>query len=118
MTYALFNDSACAIFTHAREIHLTRSHKSFDEQIAQITRRQDQLDAQRVALLAMKKAADRKLDARRKIIVGAAVLAHAELHPAFADALRAVLDLAITRPVDRDAIPDLLPTPERAANAA
>ncbi len=67
----------------------------------------------------MKKKADRKLDARRKIIVGAAVLAHAEIDPGFADKLRAVLDLAVTRPVDRAAIADLLPgTAAPAARAA
>ena len=96
---------------------MTRSRKSLDEQLAELTRRRDQLEAKRQALVATKKNTDRKLDARRKIIVGAAVLAHAELHPAFADALRAVLDLAVTRPVDRGAIADLLPT-TRAANAA
>jgi hypothetical protein len=56
-----------------------RARKSLDDKIAELTKRQEQLEAQRLSLLASKKAADRKLDTRRKIIVGAAVLAHADL---------------------------------------
>jgi hypothetical protein len=114
----LFDDSACAIFTPARELSLTRSSQSLDQQLAKVTRRQEQLEAQRLGLIAMKKKADRKLDARRKIIVGAAVLAHAELHPAFADRLRELLDLAVTRSVDREVIADLLPATAPVAKAA
>jgi len=94
-----------------RESHLTRSSQSLDQQLANITRRQEQLEAQRLGLVAMKRKADRKLDARRKIIVGATILAHAELDPGFSDKLRALLDLAVTRAVDRDVISDLLLSP-------
>ena len=97
---------------------MSKPRKSLDEQLAELTRKQDQLEARRLALLATKKNADRKLDARRKIIVGAAVLAHAELDPAFADKLREVLDAAVQRPIDRDVIADLLPATAPAANAA
>ena len=50
----------------------------------------------------------RKLDTRRKIIVGSAVLAHAEIDPAFATELRSILAKAVTRDQDKTVIPDLL----------
>jgi len=97
---------------------MTRPRKSLDEQLAELTRKKEQLEARRQALVATKKSADRKLDARRKIIVGAAALAHAELDPSFADKLREVLDQAVLRAIDRDVIADLLPAAAPAANAA
>ncbi len=97
---------------------MPRSRKSLDEQLAELTKRRDQIEARRLALLAAKKTTDRKLDARRKIIVGAAVMAHAELHPAFADQLREILNVAVQRSVDRGVIADLLPATAPAANAA
>ncbi len=97
---------------------MPRLRKSLDEQLAELTRKRDQLEARRLALVAAKKNTDRKLDARRKIIVGAAVLAHAELNPSFSDMLREVLDAAVQRPADRGSIADLLPATAPAANAA
>jgi hypothetical protein len=85
-----------------------RARKSLDDKIADLTKRQQQLDAQRQLLLASKKTADRKLDTRRKIIVGAAVLAHADLHPDFSATLRGILSVAVQRDVDRRDIADLL----------
>lgn len=100
---------------------MPRPRKSLDEQLAELTKRKDQLEARRQALLAVKKNADRKLDTRRKIVVGAAVLAHAELNPIFAEELRQVLEVAVQREADRAAIADLLEVPseaDAAANAA
>ncbi len=88
---------------------MPRPRKSLDDQLAELTRRKDQLEARRLSLLAVKKDADRKQDARRKIIVGAAVLAHAELDPHFAEQLRDVLGRAVQRPIDRGVIADILP---------
>jgi peptidoglycan/LPS O-acetylase OafA/YrhL len=51
---------------------------------------------------------ERKRDARRKIIVGAAALAHAEVDPGFRAALRMALRAAVTRDIDKAVIPDLL----------
>lgn len=84
------------------------ARKTLDERLAELAIQQQQLEARRASLVAAKRDTDRKRDARRKIIVGAAVLAHAELHPDFADQLRAVLNRAVQRPVDRNAITDLL----------
>jgi peptidoglycan/LPS O-acetylase OafA/YrhL len=55
-----------------------------------------------------KEAEERKRDARRKIIVGAAALAHAEVDPGFRAALRVALRAAVTRDIDKAVIPDLL----------
>jgi peptidoglycan/LPS O-acetylase OafA/YrhL len=55
-----------------------------------------------------KETEERKRDARRKIIVGAAALARAEVDPGFRAALRVALRAAVTRDTDKAAIPDLL----------
>ncbi len=90
---------------------MSRARKSLDDKIAELNERQQQLTARRLSLLASKKTADRKLDTRRKIIVGAAVLAHADLHPNFSTTLRGILSVAVQRDIDRRDIADLLDTP-------
>ena len=90
---------------------MPRARKSLDDKIAELAKRQQQLDAQRMSLLASKKTADRKLDTRRKIIVGAAVLAHAEVNPDFSTTLRGILSVAVQRDIDRRDIGDLLDIP-------
>jgi hypothetical protein len=55
-----------------------------------------------------KETEERKRDARRKFIVGAAALDYAEIDPGFRAALRVVLRAAVTRDIDKAAIPDLL----------
>jgi len=78
------------------------------ELIAALKEAEEQKRQRRLALEAQEKQASRKLDTRRKIVTGAAVLAHAELHPSFAAALRDVLDQAVTKPADRELLADLL----------
>jgi len=56
----------------------------------------------------LKESEERKRDAQRKTIVGAAALAHAEIDPGFRAALRVALRAAVTRDVDKAVIPDLL----------
>ncbi len=90
---------------------MPRARKSLADRIAELNERQQQLKARRQSLLASKKTADSKLDTRRKIIVGAAVLAHAELNPDFSAMLRGVLSVAVQRDIDRDVIADLLEIP-------
>lgn len=87
---------------------MPRARKSLDQKLADLTKRQQQLEAQRLALLASKKSADRKNDTRRKIIVGAAVLTHAELNPHFSITLCEILSVAVQRDIDRRVIADLL----------
>jgi hypothetical protein len=55
-----------------------------------------------------KETEERERDPRRKIIVGAAALARAEVDPGFRAALRVALQAAVTRDTDKAAIPDLL----------
>lgn len=90
---------------------MPRARKSLDQKLADLTKRQQQLEAQRQTLIASKRSADRKSDTRRKIIVGAAVLAHAELNSDFSAILRGILSVAVQRPIDRRAIADLLGRP-------
>lgn len=78
------------------------------EQIAALKLAEEQKRQRRLALEAQEKQATRKLDTRRKIVTGAAVLAHAELDASFAAALRDVLDRAVIKPADRELLADLL----------
>jgi hypothetical protein len=79
-----------------------------DQRREKLQKRKAQIEAQLRALDAREGAERRKRDARRKIIVGGAVLAHAALHPSFAEILRMVLRSAVTRDLDRKVIADLL----------
>lgn len=72
--------------------------------LEQLQEQKAKIEERLKALEARQKQADRKADTRRKIIVGGAVLAHA----AFAESLREVLRLAVTRDIDKKAIADLL----------
>jgi hypothetical protein len=66
-----------------------------------LVRRKSQIEHQLAAFDAREQEAKRKRDTRRKIIVGAAVLAHAEVDPSFAVMLQSVLQRAVVRPKDR-----------------
>lgn len=83
--------------------------RTTSERMHTLEERKRQIEAQLHALSAREREGERKLDTRRKIIVGAAVLAHAELDPNFAETLRHVLGQAVQRPIDRQAVADLLP---------
>jgi len=78
------------------------------ELIAALKEAEEQKRQRRLALEAKEKQSTRKLDTRRKIITGAAVLAHAELDAVFAVALRTALDQAVTKPADRELLADLI----------
>lgn len=66
-----------------------------------LLRRKERIEKQLAAMDARTRTNDRKRDTRRKIIVGAAVLAHAKRDPAFAARLHDVLKRAVARPADR-----------------
>jgi hypothetical protein len=84
------------------------TRRSRAEQIAALKEAEEQKRRRRLQLEAKEKLDQRKLDTRRKIVTGAAVLAHADLHPEFAAALRSALDKAVTKPADRELLADLL----------
>jgi len=80
--------------------------KSLHERIAEEEKRQEELRAAIVDLKSRAKLLDRKLDVRRKIILGAAVQAHAKLNTRFRDELRKAVLAAITRPQDMAVLPE------------
>ena len=100
---------------------MPRARKTLAERIAALKAEEKQTQARLAALLAKQKADERKRDTRRKIVVGGAVLAHAALHPAFADALRDVLRAAVTRDMDKALLADVIgevPPPATTASTA
>lgn len=97
---------------------MPRARKSLDQKLADLGKRQEQLEARRQTLMASKKSADRKIDMRRKFIVGAAVLTHAELNSNFYAMLRDILSAAVQRASDRRAIADLLAQPPATSQSA
>ena len=80
----------------------------FADRIARLKDKKNKLAGQLGALEQKAKAASRKLDTRRKIIVGGAVLAHMEKDATFASAMQKLLGAYVGRPLDREAIADLL----------
>ena len=72
-----------------------------EERIAELEKQQAQIKARLQKERAKISAQKRKDDTRRKIIVGAALLAHAEHDPAMKDQLWRILDSQVTRPQDR-----------------
>ena len=77
-------------------------------QIATLKAQKEKLATRLNTLEARAKKEDRKRDTRRKIVVGAAVLAALDRQPALAVQVRAVLTASVTRPNDRAVIADLL----------
>ena len=76
--------------------------------IAQLKQKQEQLARRLNALEQKEKSEARKLDTRRKIIVGGAVVAEMHKDPEFAAVVRAMLLRYVARPNDREAVADLL----------
>ncbi len=87
---------------------MATQRKTAAQRLEDLRKKQEALKAEMAALEARAKTDDRKRDARRKIIVGGAVLAHAELNPSFRDALTEALQAAVTRDIDKAVIADLL----------
>ena len=77
------------------------ARKTEEERIAELEARKKALEAQLQAIQARQKERSRKNDTRRKVLVGAAVLAEAEKNPVAKQKLMALLDQHLTRPVDR-----------------
>ena len=88
------------------------------ERLTILKKKQAALEQQANALRNALAQDERKRDTRRKIIIGAAVLAHAAKDPDFAARLQMALDHATTRAKDRVVIADLLPPSEPPVNAA
>ena len=80
---------------------MSEERKTLHHRIAELLKRHEQSRAELADLKARAKEQDRKFDVRRKIILGAAVQAHAKLNSAFREELRKAVLAAVTRPHDR-----------------
>lgn len=76
--------------------------KTEAEKLAELETRKKALEAQMQAIQVRQKERLRKNDSRRKVLVGAVVLAEAEKNPAAKQRLMALLDRYLSRPVDRE----------------
>lgn len=82
--------------------------KTTVELIAEEEKKVEQLKARMAELKARQRVEDRKRDNHRKIIVGAAAMAHIKIDPQFRKDLRNALIQAVTDPKQKAVIPDLL----------
>ena len=82
--------------------------KTTEELIAEEEKKAEQVRARMAELKARQHAEERKRDNHRKIVVGAAAIAHVRIDPQFRRELREALNKAVTDPRQRAVIADLL----------
>ena len=82
--------------------------KSTEELIAEEEKKSEQVKARMAELKARQRVEERKRDNHRKIVVGAAVMAHIKIDPRFRKDVQSALNQAVTDPKHRAVIPDLL----------
>jgi hypothetical protein len=82
--------------------------KTTEELIAEEEKKAEQVKTRMAELKSRQRSEDRKRDNHRKIVVGAAAMAHIRIDPQFRKALRDALTKAVTDPKQRAVIPDLL----------
>jgi len=82
--------------------------KSTEELIAEEEKKSEQVKARMAELKARQRVEERKRDNHRKIVVGAAIMAHIKIDGHFRKEVRDALNLAVTDPKHRNVIPDLL----------
>ena len=87
---------------------MSPGRKPIDELIAEEQRKADEARAKIAALKLRQRAASRKKDAHRKIIVGGAIMAHMRIDAEFRKAAQDALNKAVSDPKHRAEIPDLL----------
>jgi hypothetical protein len=87
---------------------MAQGRKTTQELIAEEQKRAEQVRARMSELKTRQRVEDRKRDSHRKIVVGAAAMAHIRIDPQFRKALRDALNTAVTEPKHRAVIPDLL----------
>ncbi|MGA8791811.1 MAG: hypothetical protein WB498_02680, partial [Candidatus Binatus sp.] len=74
---------------------MPKTRKTLDEQLASLKQKKEAIEKQLNAVETRKRETDRKLDTRRKIIVGGAVLAHSRVEPDFRPVLQVALEKAV-----------------------
>lgn len=82
--------------------------KTASEKIAELESRATAIKNQITQLKARQKTANRKQDARRKIIVGGSILAEMHADPGFRAVVLKILKRRVTRSIDQKTIADLL----------
>ena len=82
--------------------------KTTAQLIADEEKKSEQLRARIDELKARQRVEERKKETRRKIIVGAGVIAHIRINPVFRKQVREALNLAVTDPKQKAEIRDLL----------
>ena len=82
--------------------------KTTAEKLAELEKQAEELRAKMQALKAREKEAERKADARRKIIVGGFVIAEAMSKPEAAAKLLRLIDAKVTRDPDKKAVEPLI----------
>ncbi len=82
---------------------------TLEKQIREAQKRHEQSKADLASLQSRAKMLARKLDTRRKIIVGAGVFAHIAVSARFREQVGSAMQLAITRPQDRALLPEFFP---------
>jgi len=83
-------------------------HKTTEELIAEEEKKSEQVKARIAELKSRQRVEERKRDNHRKIVVGAAVIAHIKIDARFRKAVQEALSNAVTDPKQRAVIPDLL----------
>jgi len=87
---------------------MSHVRKTTEELIAEEEKKAEQVRARMAELKARQHAEERKRDNHRKIVVGAAAIAHVKIDPQFRKDLRTALNKAVTDPKQRAVIADLL----------
>lgn len=87
---------------------MAHARKTTQELIAEEERKSEQVKARIAELKAQQRTDERKRDNHRKIVVGAAVIAHVKIDPHFRKELRDALTKAVTDPKHKAVIADLL----------
>jgi len=87
---------------------MSPGRKPIDELIAEEQKKADEARAKIAALKLRQRAASRKKDAHRKIIVGGAIMAHMRIDAEFRKAAQDALNKAVSDPKHRAEITDLL----------
>jgi exonuclease III len=87
---------------------MPHSRKTTEELIAEEEKKAEQVRVRMAELKARQRGEDRKRDNHRKIVVGAAAMAHIKIDAQFRKELIAALNKAVTDPKHRAVIPDLL----------
>ena len=87
---------------------MAHARKTTTELIAEEEKKSEQVKARIAELKAQQRADERKRENHRKIVVGAAVIAHVKIDPRFRKEVRDALTKAVTDPKHKAVIADLL----------